>query len=198
MSCWMWWLRQSSTSLFLRMNAANMLVCLLWKSQAKILISNRFQAFGQKWSCVSMEKSWICSKIHPFWLNPVLCVLCVWRVRHPQWWWQKLEVKLEARLCETLYRCEVDAYEIPAKRGNWTSDVCWLNLQWLLAGLSPCHPISLVKICQTAETQDRTPQEAAWQTHWQTAQSASLQPGRDSHQSVGAQRTGCWHIVLVC
>lgn len=41
-------LAQSSAALFLRMNAANTLVCLLWKSQAKILMSNRFQAFGQK------------------------------------------------------------------------------------------------------------------------------------------------------
>lgn len=86
----LWWqwsllgvmLIQSSAALFLRLNTVDLLVSLLWKSQAKAQMSNQFQAVGRKWSCISMEV-WICSKIHPLWLNKISCLFCVWRVWRP-------------------------------------------------------------------------------------------------------------------
>lgn len=53
------------------------------KSQAKVLMSNHFQASRQKWSCVSMEEMWICWKIQPFGLDKVSCLLSAWRVWRP-------------------------------------------------------------------------------------------------------------------
>lgn len=79
-ACWMWWLGRA---LLPSSYAWTLPTC---SSSCCGKVKQTFWrpiAFGQKWSYVSMEKVWICSKIHPLWLDKVSCFVAEGFIVHP-------------------------------------------------------------------------------------------------------------------
>lgn len=111
----------------------------------------------------------------------------------------------EARLCEALLWCEAGAHEIPAGGGEpglW----CLLTASVTTARrlVTSSADTSLVKMCQAVESPHRTPQEAVWESHWQTGtgisprQPHSIITAWKSSSSVCEHRLDCLLPCCVC